>query len=241
VSIFGVTTEVLENLKDFFSGEMHTARYRRIVDKMIYFPPGNADQTNTIYLSTLVSLSVSWIHLCTNSRCRVIAELEWAMMMGRTVVAIVKKFWILAVVLTLALSLTSCSSSNTGYGSGYASLSCSGPKDSFEVELDPNPDGSYTLVLTPTSLSTEGVIAEIALMGDSAQQLNIVDPYITLNTGLPVNIPLTLNDVMNYSNVAVAHYDINNPGTPFVDLPAGAVCTIPVPGNGAQANGTGSY
>lgn len=163
------------------------------------------------------------------------------MMMGRSVVAIVKKFWILAVVLTLALSLTSCSSGNYSGSGGYASLMCSGPLDSFEVELDPNADGSYELVLTPTSLSKEGVIAEVALLGDSVQQEDLVDPYITLSTGLPINIPLTLNDVMNYSNVAVAHYDINNPNTPFVNLPAGAVCTIPAPGDGVQATGSQGY
>jgi hypothetical protein len=154
------------------------------------------------------------------------------MKMGRTVVAMMKRWWMVAVVFTLALSLTSCSSGNSDYSGGAAAYDCTGPKDSFLVELYPGVGGAYDLVMTPTGLSTEGVIAQIALMGSTINQLQIKVNQTTLYTGLPVHISVTMDDLLNFSNVGVAHVNANNTTLLFPQMTAGAICELPLPGDG---------
>lgn len=158
------------------------------------------------------------------------------MKMGRTVVVILKRWWMVALVFTLALSLTSCSSGQNNLYGGSAAYDCRGPKDSFLVELYPQTGNTYTLSLTPTGLSTEGVIAQIALIGDTINQLKTVYTTVTLHSGMPVEINVTLDDLLNYSNVGVAHYNQNNPTALFPQMTAGAICQLPLPGDGNNSS-----
>lgn len=157
--------------------------------------------------------------------------------MGRTVVAMIKKFWILAVVFTLALSLTSCSSGKGNYSGGNSGLDCSGPKDSFYVEIVQGSGSAYDLVLTPTQVSTEGVLAQIALLGDTVNQLQVKENMVTLYTGLPIHISVTLDDLQNFRSIGVGHMNLNQPNQAFTQMAAGAICQLPLPGDGYGAKG----
>ncbi len=152
--------------------------------------------------------------------------------MGRSVIVMMKKWWILAVVLTLALSLTSCSGGSDTSLQGSAQT-CTGNQGTFDLVLNSAGNGTYNLELDPEEVTQEGIITEIALV-DSSGDYKVVDQEESLFSGRPVNISnIAASDLQNFSYLVIANY---NPQVKFLQMTNPEFCTLPFGGN-ASSNG----
>src|SRR5687767_11578121 len=78
-------------------------------------------------------------------------------MTGRFV-AWMKRWWVLALVFTLALSLTSCSSKKKNLQSGYGFGYCDGTIGSFDVYVLNSGKGTYELSLIPVQVNAGDLV-----------------------------------------------------------------------------------
>lgn len=155
------------------------------------------------------------------------------MLKGRIVV-MVKKWWVLALVFTLALSLTSCSSKkrnlNAGNPNGFGY--CDGTLGSFDIYVVASPSnaGLYELSVIPVSLDAPGDIVRVAVANNSLAYKEmvtqvVVNPQQEIFAGY-----LTVSDLQNYDILAITPYE---PGVSFLEGTAekDAICSVPLPGD----------
>jgi len=148
--------------------------------------------------------------------------------MGR-IVFIVKKWWVLALVVTLALSLTSCSKKRGDlqgdFGFGY----CDGTLGSFDVYVIPESPGTYELVIIPFQV-TPGDIVTIAIVNSATIAFNVVVPETAINPETEISTRITEADLANFDVLAIRPATA---GQSFIDgnPAADAVCALPLPGS----------
>ena len=163
-------------------------------------------------------------------------------MLGRTV-NIFKKWWVVALVFTLALSLTSCSKNYKNLSGDGEAFTCSGPAWSFEVKVTNSIYGTglYDILVTPKELGQyNGDIAQVVLANQTgqyetkkAQVVLVTDSQFTIQ-----GIPIT--ELQNYDVLAIAQYEASG----FLDGDSSKTtfCNLPQPGQGngtTQASGNG--
>ncbi len=155
-----------------------------------------------------------------------------------------KRWWLIALVFTLALSLTSCSKrlpqdlqSGPVYGFGY----CDGSMGAFDVYVIPSQTDSstYQLAIIPVSLDQPGDIVRIDLANSSPSYKSevselVLQPNQEINAGY-----LTDSDLQSYNILSITPYD--GSGATYLEQ-AGekdAICNLPLPGDGMPtSNGT---
>jgi len=167
--------------------------------------------------------------------------------MGRFVV-MMKRWWVLALVFTLALSLTSCSKKKTNLqGSDYGFGYCDGTMGSFDVYVIPSStsSGLYELSIIPIQVASEGSVAKIHVLNQGLPYKQMVSS-VTLITESEIFAGfLTEAELENYDTLAITPYDPNqelqNDFTQQENA-TDAICSLPLPGyNTGEELGDGSY
>ncbi len=157
--------------------------------------------------------------------------------MGRSVIAMMKKWWILAVVFTLALSLTSCSGGfdpNLQTGNGVGQTTCSGAKGSFILTINQTGYGMYDLQIDPQQVTPEGIMTQMAFVDVSGDHQVVYTG--SLFSGRTVHVNAHIDDLQNFSYLIMATY---NPQLQFLQMTAPTRCDLPFPGDSGN-NGNGN-
>jgi hypothetical protein len=143
----------------------------------------------------------------------------------------IKKWWVPALVFTLALSLTSCSSSTPSLqNGGQAFAQCNGDYWSFDVYVEPSTQspGEYELRLYPVSLNEPGDLAQIVIANNSGAY-EVLKPEVTLEPSQEIFYsPLSASDLTNYDVLVISPYQ---PGVSFLQTNGtnSTFCTLPPP------------
>src|SRR5262245_28540127 len=127
--------------------------------------------------------------------------------MGRTV-RMMKRWWVLAVLVTLALSLTSCSKKlpSGGGGLNYGYQFCQGSMCTFDVYVIPSAaDPSlFEVSIIPVSLDAAGDIVSIHVANQASLSYKILTPEVVLNEGEEIAVGnLTANDLDVFNVIAI--------------------------------------
>jgi hypothetical protein len=154
-------------------------------------------------------------------------------------VKVMRKWWLTALVLTLALSLTSCAKRRlynlNALNGAYGFTQCDGANWAFDVYMfrSQSQPGSYDLVIMPFTIDTPGDIASVTIGNQQLGYKQLVS-QVVLNDGQEINAGvLTSADVNNYPILAITAFDNT---TNFVSSsPAKAsYCELPLPGTGTN-------
>lgn len=144
-----------------------------------------------------------------------------------------KRWWIVALVFTLALSLTSCSRKktqlgpNSGYGLGY----CDGTLGSFDVYVyETSSPGLYQVSIIPVSLDAPGDIVSITVANQGLAYKELQTQVVLFQDREILAGTLTDTELENYELLAITPYQ---PGVSFLEATPekDAVCTLPLPGD----------
>jgi hypothetical protein len=152
--------------------------------------------------------------------------------------SLMRKWWLMALVSTLALSLTSCAKRKNYNLSGYYGFTqCDGANWSFDVYLfrSQSQNGAYDLVIMPVQIDTPGDIASITIANQQQAYKQLVS-QVVLNPEQEISAGMiTYADLTNYPILAITAFD---PTTSFVSQNSAksAFCEIPMPGDNVPTN-----
>lgn len=147
---------------------------------------------------------------------------------------VMRKWWLMALVCSLALSLTSCAKRrNYNYTGAYGFTQCDGPNWRFDVYTfrSTAQAGTFELIVMPVSIDTPGDIASVTI-GNSQNGYKQLISQVVLNPQEEIYAGvLTSADLNNYPILAIANYD---PSSNFINQYAQkiSICEIPLPGEG---------
>ena len=162
-------------------------------------------------------------------------------MMGR-IVSMTKRWWIVAVVFTLALSLTSCSRRQNlvplaEYGFGF----CDGTIGSFDVYViknrqDPN---LFDISIIPVALNAPGDIVSITVANQNLAYRELVTQVVLFNDTEIRAGTLSTSELAQFDILAITPYQ---PGVTFLEVNSAqdALCDLPLPGDGVNNQTTTS-
>jgi len=148
-----------------------------------------------------------------------------------------KRWWITALVFTLALSLTSCAKKSLNIQAyAYGQLPCDGTLGNFDVYLIAGQtgstyNGSYMLAIVPITLDDPGDIISVTITNSSLAYRTLID-QVVVNPSQEIDAgPLTDADINTYDILALTPYQA---GVPFAGQENGkdAICYIPRLGDG---------
>jgi len=149
--------------------------------------------------------------------------------MRRILSSSIKKWWIVAVVVSLAVVLTSCSNKKDTTPA-YAYAECQGTMGVFDVYVIPSKTqgGMYEISVIPYSLSGNGPLIDITVANRSLTYKGMVSqvvaqPDVEIFAGY-----LTEQELLTYDILAITPYAA---GVAFVDVQADkdAICDLPLP------------
>jgi len=151
----------------------------------------------------------------------------------------IKKWWVIAVVFTLALSLTSCSSkSKNKFSTGDAYVECNGSYFQFDVTVAPSSSNAYDLIVTPVAFSDpndQGAIATVAIAHQASGDYDVLKNEVVLVQNRPIYLPgLTLDDLDNFDTVLIVPFSNNDlPNATLLerDGEKATACELPYPGD----------
>ena len=163
--------------------------------------------------------------------------------MGRFVLANVKKWWLVALVFTLALSLTSCSRrSAEGFVADIGVGPCDSDDGSMQVDIfvrrSPAQANLFEVYAVPAYLSpdVEGQNFQFNAFNRSPAAKNLV-PSVTLVTNQSYFLDYVSEDeLVFYDELAITPED---PSTDFLNQETDffVSCNFPVPGDGVDYEG----
>lgn len=159
--------------------------------------------------------------------------------MGRIVLA-VKKWWLTALVFTLALSLTSCVRKRSDYiqpdvGVGACDDAQVGQIDLYVKRSDAQPD-FFEVYAVPYYLVEEGFIAQFNVF-NAQPASKLMQPQIVLYTGQSNFLGyLSTEELEFYNEMAITPSD---PSTTFLEQQTDQFvrCALPAPGDGTDYQG----
>ncbi len=161
-------------------------------------------------------------------------------MTGR-LVFIMKRWWITALVFTLALSLTSCAKKQLNVqDASYGEASCDGTLGNFDVYLIASQangtySGTYQIAIVPVTLDAPGDIVMVTLSNAAVTAYRTLIEQVVVNTDQEVDSTIiSAADVQTYDVLAITPYQ---PGVPF---PAqqnqkDTICYLPQLGQGLNS------
>ena len=157
-------------------------------------------------------------------------------MKGR-VVLMMKRWWITALVFTLALSLTSCARKTLNVQAySYGQLPCDGSLGNFDAYLIAGQNGAtyngqYTLAIVPITLDAPGDIISVTITNSSLAYKTLID-QVVVNPSQEIDAgPLTDADLATYDILALTPYQA---GVSFAaqSNEKDAICYMPQLGDG---------
>jgi hypothetical protein len=143
-----------------------------------------------------------------------------------------RRWWILALVFTLALSLTSCSSKTSNLqGANYGMTQCDGSLGSFDVYLIAQNTGDFQLAIIPVSPSNPGDIVTVNVVDQQSMSYRTLEEQVVINADQEIDFPITAADAQNYDTLALTLFQ---PGVSFPDVQSqeDAFCYLPQIGDG---------
>lgn len=152
-----------------------------------------------------------------------------------------KRWWITALVFTLALSLTSCAKKQLNIQDAtFGERSCDGTLGNFDVYLiasqsGGNFNGTYQIAIVPVTLSSPGDIVSITLSNVGVTAYRTLIDQVVVNTDQEIDTGIiSAADVQTYDVLAITPYQ---PGVPF---PAqqnekDTLCYLPQLGDGLNS------
>ncbi len=149
------------------------------------------------------------------------------------ILRIVKKWWALALVLTLALSLTSCSKRRSRYD--FAAFTCDGTLGSFDTYVIPNSAGKYDLVVIPYQLAVSQPIIQVGLVNSQNNTFKVLEYQVVAQPNAEISKEITYSDLVNFDYLAIRPAN----GGAFSDwsnVAADAVCVLQMPENLTSTN-----
>lgn len=157
-------------------------------------------------------------------------------------VFVVKKWWLLAVVFTLAMSLTSCSSkTKKQLQSGQLFSQCTGNYYSFDIYVlpDTSSGSSYMVAVVPQDVNEAGDQVTISF-GSTNGTYQTKENDVALIPGQEIDIRTTLYELQTYNILTVVPvFEQANPPAGQRISEKTTLCEIPVPGT-TQSNPNGS-
>lgn len=165
-------------------------------------------------------------------------------MKGRFV-RMMKRWWLIALVFTLALSLTSCGKKQAITQDGtqdYGWAACDSDElGQIDVYVVPNyTTGLYELYVIPVQLIDNGDVVEVHIANQSTQNFKPVIPQATLFNEVEVFATLTYADLYNFDTVGIVSFPATQEEafTPLFQRESakGVFCELPLPGNEALDN-----
>ncbi len=155
--------------------------------------------------------------------------------MGRIVV-MMKRWWVLALVFTLALSLTSCTKKKSNlFGSDYGFGYCDGTMGNFDVYVIPSASNSglFEVSIIPVQVAQEGDIVKVNVLNQGLPYKELVS-QVVLQTDQEIFAGfLTEQEINTYDTIAITPYDPNQAlqtDFPYQNNEKDAICSLPMPG-----------
>lgn len=146
-----------------------------------------------------------------------------------------KRWWVLAVLLTLALSLTSCSGGPAlNDGSDYGYVQCQGSLGVFDVYLTPSKADPtlFELSIVPAQVTNPGDIISVTAANSQTLSYRPLVTQATADDNVEIfGGDLTENDLQVFNEIAITSFV--DGGTNFLaaNSAADAICAIPQPGD----------
>ncbi|NBY19330.1 hypothetical protein EBQ74_03600 [bacterium] len=147
---------------------------------------------------------------------------------------LMRKWWLMALVCTLALSLTSCAKRrNFNLSGAYGFTQCDGANWSFDVYTirSQSQPGTFELLIMPVTIDTPGDIASVTIANQQNGYRQLVSQVVLYAEQEIYAGVLTSADLNNYPILAITNFD---PSTNFINQNAqkASFCEIPLPGDG---------
>ena len=148
------------------------------------------------------------------------------------VVFMIKKWWVIVLVFTLALSLTSCAKRKKELlGANYGFAQCDGNLGNFDVYVirSESSPTNYDLSIVPAEVNS-GDIASIYVANNRKGFRQLVQ-QVVLYPDEEINLGLTEADLNQYKILAISAYD---PSIAFHEQSDEFLtyCQLPLPGDG---------
>ena len=125
-------------------------------------------------------------------------------------ISMMKRWWLVVFVFTLALTLTSCSRKRASNLQDAVALPCQGELGDFDVWVirSTSQTGMYQLVVIPVALTVPGDIATITVVASSNGAYRQMVPQVVLDneSEIPVGF-LTEYELNLYDQLSISLYD----------------------------------
>lgn len=146
-------------------------------------------------------------------------------------IGVIKRWWIVALVFTLALSLTSCAKRKKEPFIGDGLSSCEGNLGSFYIAVRPQGvSGLYQILVEPVGLDEPGDIAQITLVnGDNSYKPLLKEVVLVPNQVIYAGT-VSEDDLDSYNYVDISLID--DTGAGYLDQAPEKVSTCDLPGVG---------
>jgi hypothetical protein len=146
----------------------------------------------------------------------------------------VRKWWVLAIVATLALSLTSCGMKRTSLMSG-GGVGCDGDLGYFTIATYPLGGKKYEVRITALEVNDPGDIVDIALAIDQPADWDVLtkDP-VALYPGKVFRYEIFDTDLDYFDTVMITSARQNGEIYPLGNSEKANACYLPVPGESDQ-------
>ena len=146
---------------------------------------------------------------------------------------VMRRWWLMVLVLTLALSLTSCAKRKLyGLSGAYGYTQCDSNNWQFDVYLFPsqNQVGYYDLVIMPAYIDTPGDIATVVITNSQTLGYRQLINQVVLYENQEISAgTLSTADLNNYPQLAITSYDASGTPWPQQNSPKGSYCNLPIP------------
>jgi len=154
-------------------------------------------------------------------------------------VRMMKKWWLIALVITLALSLTSCGKRKPvqPQGSDYGLEYCDGDLGSFDIYVFPSSSpGLYEVSIIPVSVADPGLVARVNIANQSRDYRELVHEVVLEPEHEIAGILLTDSDLQTYNIIAITQFEEG--GVSFLNGSGEGAnfCYLPMPGVEAMDN-----
>ncbi len=153
-------------------------------------------------------------------------------MTGR-VVLLMRRWWIIALVFTLALSLTSCSNKMSNLqGATYGQSQCDGSLGSFDIYLIAQSSGQYQLAIIPVSPANPGDIVTVNVVDQQSMAYQTLEDQVVINADQEIDFELSEAQVANYDTLALSLFQPGGASFPDIQAQEDALCYLPQMGEG---------
>lgn len=153
------------------------------------------------------------------------------------IVNVMRKWWLMALMLTLALSLTSCAKRKLyNQNSNYGFSQCDSTNWQFDVYLFKSTTkvGYYDIVIMPAYIDTPGDIATVTIANNQNGGYRQLINQVVLYANQEIDAGSISNaDLNSYPILAITSFDATTNWAQATPAKA-SYCYLPIPGDGTS-------